>query len=1601
VISDSFCDLASKPSLNVSCPATQDCAYYSWLVGNETCPTACGLISSNISRSLLCIATSASNPMGSQVAESFCDEDHKPATTLDCPATAPCAPYWFAPELQCPSACGLPNSTLERLVQCKAIINGQVVVVEDSYCTDTKPSSTVSCPATAACGSYVWVVGPEKCPTTCGLADTVITITVTCAITAVDNPMGLPVADSFCDASLKPVNQLHCAATAPCAPYWFGEFVHCPTDCGLPASHVNRLVQCLGTVAGSVVVVSDSYCTDSKPSNLVLCPATQDCVCYKWSNAPQPCPTECGLLASIVSQNVVCLAFSEHNAAGTPVADSFCDLATKPVASLQCPATAPCSPFWFTSEVQCPTYCGLPQTNLTRLVQCKGTVNGTIIVVDNQFCAGSAPPPFVICPATAECVIYQWQIGNETCPQECGLLASNLTRSLQCLATTLSNPSGTVVDNSFCDLSVKPDSLLNCPATVPCAPYWFVQDVQCPTACGLADSMVPRVVQCKGTINGEIVVIADSFCSGAKPVAFLSCYATPECITYNWVVGNESCPTACGLLASNLTQSLFCYAFTLSNPLGSRVADSFCSGIAIPNIYLSCLATPPCSPFWYAPAVQCPYGCGFAETPVQRDVVCKGLINGQVVVVADSWCSGSKPPTVIVCPATAECVHYNWTIGNETCPTACGLLSSSILRTVHCLAITNSNPQGSIVDDSFCDMGSKPDASLSCAATAPCSPFWFSSSVSCPTYCGLPASNVTRTVQCKGTVNGQVVDVAASFCLDMQPPTFVTCPATPECVFYNWRLGNEMCPTECGLLASTLTRSLACIATSASNPAGTVVADSFCVNIVQPNNILACPATAPCAPYWFAAEVQCPTYCGLAASVIHRVVQCKGTINGLVVTVADSYCNDTKPADTITCSATPECITYVWQLGNEQCPTACGLASSTLNRSVVCLATSSSNPEGVVVADSFCANLARPFSLVQCGATPPCSPFWWTSEVQCPTYCGLAQSSVTRLVQCKGTVMGVEIIIADSYCTASKPSTTVVCPATAECVYYNWTIGNAQCPTACGLLASNISRAVQCVATTLSNPTGTPVADSFCDLSTKPTTIVPCLATPPCSPFWFTSGVYCDTGCGLPATPMPRTVQCEGTINGQVVVIADSWCSMNKPPATFICSPTPECIYYNWSLGPETCPDLCGLLPSNITRSLVCLATTASNPLGNVVDDSFCDLVVQPNPVLLCDETAPCAPFWFTCDVTCPTDCGLAESNVTREVTCKGLINGEVVAIADSWCQADQPQPVVLCPATDECVFYNWRLGEEACPIECGMLASTLTRSLYCIATSASNPNGTILPDSYCSPDNMPDTTLNCSATPPCGPFWFTSDVTCPSYCGTPASNVSRTVQCKGIVEDTVVVIADSWCASAGQQPNNVVVCPATEECVTYQWSLQQDHCPTDCGLLASNITQQVVCLAVTASNPAGTIVADSFCAQLALPNVLLLCPATAPCAPYWSTDVECPIECGLLESNVSNGVVCKGTINGELVVIADSWCSGPKPVVPCSATPPCAPYWDTSNVHCPDACGLLASFTTQGVVCKGTVGGQVVVLPDSWCSGAKPPVACPATPPCAAPSLR
>jgi len=244
--------------------------------------------------------------------------------------------------------------------------------------------------------------------------------------------------------------------------------------------------------------------------------------------------------------------------------------------------------------------------------------------------------------------------------------------------------------------------------------------------------------------------------------------------------------------------------------------------------------------------VHCPSKCGLAASTVARTVKCKGMINNRLVVVADSWCTDEKPANSLSCPATSECVTYNWTVSSEECPTECGKRGSVLTRTVRCIGYSLSHPEGVVVADTFCKINKKPKTLLVCCATAPCAPFWWTSNVSCPTKCGLGEKNVTRNVRCKGTVNGQLIAVANSWCSDLAPSPIVLCPATPLCASpkYSWKVSDEACPTACGLPASVVQRTVTCVSSS-----GAVVADSFCDSYSRPSSYLNCSATPLCQPY--------------------------------------------------------------------------------------------------------------------------------------------------------------------------------------------------------------------------------------------------------------------------------------------------------------------------------------------------------------------------------------------------------------------------------------------------------------------------------------------------------------------------------------------------------------------------------------------------------------------------------------------------------------------------------------------------------------------------------------------------------------------------------
>ena len=90
-------------------------------------------------------------------------------------------------------------------------------------------------------------------------------------------------------------------------------------------------------------------------------------------------------------------------------------------------------------------------------------------------------------------------------------------------------------------------------------------------------------------------------------------------------------------------------------------------------------------------------------------------------------------------------------------------------------------------------------------------------------------------------------------------------------------------------------------------------------------------------------------------------------------TVDMSNCaNLTRPDATITCPATPACVTYNWVVSTftPECLTTCGQPEVTQTRSVICRSSL-----GVNVDDDFCHG-DKPSTTAICPSTPACGIFY-------------------------------------------------------------------------------------------------------------------------------------------------------------------------------------------------------------------------------------------------------------------------------------------------------------------------------------------------------------------------------------------------------------------------------------------------------------------------------------------------------------------------------------------------------------------------------------------------------------------------------------------------
>ena len=258
----------------------------------------------------------------------------------------------------CTKPCGGGNRT--QTVQCQR--TSDKVVVADSLCSQTKPSSAQTCNVAACTTNYKWNDSAPfgACPVTCGGG------TATRNVPCQDNA-GNTVADTFCTAQ-KPATSQPCGTatcTQPIVYNWSVQPGACPVACG--GGTATDIVTCKGT-DGSVG--NAGQCTGQKPASSHPCGTNACTVTYTYTWAPGTwgqCTQSCGN-SGVQTRSIAC----KRND-GIYVAQSLCPQSSLPTNQQSCPNTA-CPPANTNKTV----------TQTTTVPAASNTVDVILIVDDSS-----------------------------------------------------------------------------------------------------------------------------------------------------------------------------------------------------------------------------------------------------------------------------------------------------------------------------------------------------------------------------------------------------------------------------------------------------------------------------------------------------------------------------------------------------------------------------------------------------------------------------------------------------------------------------------------------------------------------------------------------------------------------------------------------------------------------------------------------------------------------------------------------------------------------------------------------------------------------------------------------------------------------------------------------------------------------------------------------------------------------------------------------------------------------------------------------------------------------------------------------------------------
>lgn len=373
---------------------------------------------------------------------------------------------------------------------------------------------TIHIMADAATSGPQWLPGPfTQCTVLCGGGNQVRNVT------CIDASTGVQLADSQCDARIKPEDSVSCGIQK-CSAFWApGPWNDCSESCG-GTGNQSRIVNCRRSDSpdglGQIIDDADCLLTAPKPST------TQSC-------GVQPCPKwvgsvwgECSIPCGPGSQKLTDARCVDHY--GNTISDDEC------IKSSQYNAIRPCNmgpcPVYDHGEWEpCSRTCALPGLVGTqnRTVLCRTPSAGDV---------GGAEQDMKICDQ------YDGDgraKGNHVTQQECNV-----------------QPCG--------DL------------------YWEITNRQaCDKACGGGTRRVTSVCKRKAAGATEYTTVSDDECLSntmiAKPIAVENCNNQPCSLQYGWSPSEWGpCSSFCG--NGNQTRDVTCI------DLISRVAAK---GLCAPN----------------------------------------------------------------------------------------------------------------------------------------------------------------------------------------------------------------------------------------------------------------------------------------------------------------------------------------------------------------------------------------------------------------------------------------------------------------------------------------------------------------------------------------------------------------------------------------------------------------------------------------------------------------------------------------------------------------------------------------------------------------------------------------------------------------------------------------------------------------------------------------------------------------------------------------------------------------------------------------------------------------------------------------------------------